>query len=162
MAVKNKFDLSDIVKDIKKKLDIDIPDYLATYTKMVFTENFKKQGFDDGTNIERWKPRKDQLRNNRKSKSPLGKSTLTRWTHPILVKSGALRDSIKIKEKNSKRIVIISNLPYSKIHNDGLMGLAWGKYPFQMPKRQYMGHSEGLTRLQRKMIIHIIDKCFTK
>lgn len=144
MAVKNKFDLSKILKEIKKEFNIDVPKQIAHDAKTFFQENFDKQGFNSGF-IESWKPRK-----NKKLK------------HPILVKTGALKRSIRIREKNSKRISLVSNLPYSRIHNEGLMGLAWGKYPFQMPKRQFMGHSPALIKKIEERILITINNCFSR
>lgn len=140
----NKFNIGKILVAVKKSLNIDIPKIIANDTKDFFQDNFKKQGFDSGT-IEKWKPRKSK-----------------KWKHPILDKTGELKKSIYIKEKNSKRIVLISDLPYSRIHNEGLNGLAFGKYPFKMPKRQYMGHSPALAKMQLDKIISELNYCWFK
>ncbi|MDR1846744.1 MAG: hypothetical protein LBR17_01320, partial [Bacteroidales bacterium] len=39
---------------------------------------------------------------------------------------------------------IVSNLPYSAVHNEGGQAKVFGKYSFTMPKRQFMGNSERL------------------
>jgi phage gpG-like protein len=43
---------------------------------------------------------------------------------------------------------------YASIHNFGLRGKAWGKHPFTMPRRQFMGESRTLNR----KIIKLIDE----
>ena len=140
----NKFNIGKILKAVKKSLNIDIPSILAKETKQYFQDNFKKQGFDSGV-VEKWEPRKSK-----------------KWKHPILVKSGALKRSIHIRERNSRRISLVSDLPYSRIHNEGLNGLAWGKHPFKMPKRQYMGHSPALAKMQLDKIISELNYCWFK
>lgn len=73
----------------------------------------------------------------------------------ILIKTGDLKKSIKTSLRNNVA-TLTSSLPYSAIHNEGLMGKAWGKYPFQMPKRQFMGNSKSLEkRSQAKFIAKI-------
>jgi phage gpG-like protein len=95
--------------------------------------NFEKQGFQDAT-VEKWEKRKK------------------RYSHPILLKSGALRRSIKLRMATWNLIKVESDLPYSAIHNYGKRGKAWGKHPFKMPKRQFMGNSRALNNiLVRKM-----------
>jgi phage gpG-like protein len=144
MAVKNKFDLKDKVKELQFRFNVTIPKTLAKDAKDFFVENFDKQGFDTGT-IEKWKPRKSK-----------------RFTHPILVKSGALKRSVRVKSVSRKLIILSSELPYSRIHNDGLDGLAFGKYPFKMPKRQFMGHSPALTRKLQERLVSMINDVFQK
>jgi phage gpG-like protein len=140
----NKFNIGKILKAVKKSLNVDIPSIIAKDTKQYFQDNFKKQGFDSGT-IEKWQPRKSK-----------------KWKHPILLKTGALKKSIHIRQRNSRRISLVSDLPYSRIHNEGLNGLAWGKYPFKMPKRQYMGHSPALEKMQLDKIINVLNDCWYK
>lgn len=70
-----------------------------------FTLNFRKQGFDNN-GVTPWKSRK---------KDRMG------WNNAraILVKSGALRRSLFRRSRGKLVVDIISNLPYSKIQNDG-------------------------------------------
>jgi len=79
-----------------------------------------------------------------------------------LVKSGDLRRSIRFDTVNKANLSvrIASDLPYAKIHNDGLTGRAWGKAPFKMPKRQFIGDSWNLNEKVKKILITNIDKGF--
>lgn len=66
-----------------------------------FTMSFRNQGFTDEA-IAKWKARK---------KADAGRA--------ILVKTGALRRSIRVRPQGMFRAVIYSNLPYAQIQNDG-------------------------------------------
>lgn len=110
---------------------------MGTDAKNHFVKSFRNQGFEDQT-IQKWQPRK------RKSYRTRNGRVVDDTNRAILVKTGDLRRSIKIVSKNYRSIVLGSDLPYAQIHNDGLNGKAWGKYPFKMPKRQFIGHSRKL------------------
>lgn len=69
-----------------------------------FKKSFNKQGWEDVV-LEKWKKRK----------KPKPK-------HPILVKSGNLKRSIAILKTTSYTIVLGTNIPYAKIHNEGFDG----------------------------------------
>jgi phage gpG-like protein len=66
-----------------------------------FKESFVKGGFTD-TSFQKWADRKSPLA----GKKPL-------------YGTGSLMQSVQKKEESSKRVVIISDTPYSAIHNDG-------------------------------------------
>lgn len=115
--------------------------------------NFEKQGFLDGT-LQPWEQRKNDDEPGR----------------AILTKSASLRDSIKITESSTQRVVVGSNARYAQIHNEGgiinipvtakMRKFFWYKYKetgaakykgmaltkkthfvVNMPKRQFMGTS---------------------
>ncbi len=122
-----------------------------------FKKSFVNQGF---TNVvySSWKP----------LKSDIGKT--------ILVRSGALRDSIRIKSLNPKKIVVgVDGIKYAAIHNEGgtthprvtdkMRGWAWSKYyetgndmykaialtkksklTVKIPQRKYLGNSVTLNK----------------
>lgn len=71
-----------------------------------FVKSFQKQGFENVT-LEKWKPRKD-------TRMDRGKPN-----RAILVKSGALRRSIRRVAIGKYGYNIVSDMPYAKIHNDG-------------------------------------------
>lgn len=106
-----------------------------------FTENFRKQGFDDRA-VEKWQPRKRTERSRSGQRGILiGKGT------------GVLRRSIA-KRKTSKYtglIFINGNAnKYAKVHNDGLRS-GRGK-GFKMPKRQFIGDSYNMfQKIDRKV-----------
>lgn len=57
--------------------------------------------------------------------------------------TGDLRDSIDYKITPTG-VVVFSDLPYARIHNEGGYARRFGKKPFRMPKRQFMGDSPKL------------------
>jgi len=100
-----------------------------------FDDSFVNEGFTYNS-LMKWRERKRD-----------------RGKHKILQKTGKLRRSVKsnvFTTKNGFEIRFRSNVIYAKIHNEGLIGRAWGKHTFKMPKRQFMGYSRVLDlRLQR-------------
>jgi phage gpG-like protein len=118
---------------------------MGVEAKNHFVKSFRNQGFTDAS-LEAWKKRK---RSNYRTK---GGKLVDDTTRATLVKSGALRRSIKVLNKNYNSITLGSSLPYAQIHNDGLMGRAWGKHSFKMPKRQFIGESRKLTALLREKL----------
>jgi len=101
----NKFNMGGILLKLQK-VSSELPSILANESLNFFDNSFKRQGWED-KGFTKWKKR--QSKKNNKGRS-------------ILIKSGALRRSIKVKEQNWHRIVITSNLPYSAIHNEGFKG----------------------------------------
>lgn len=77
---------------------------LAEESLKFFKKSFNKQGWEDVA-LDKWKKRK----------KPKPK-------HPILVKTGNLKRSIAILKNVGYNIVIGTNLPYAKIHNEGFDG----------------------------------------
>ena len=76
---------------------------------VTFKRNFSQEGFTDET-FEHWKPRKGKI--NSLGAKALGRKTLT--------KTGKLRRSIRyVRGINGYSAKIISDLPYSQIHNEG-------------------------------------------
>jgi phage gpG-like protein len=115
-----------------------LPTLLGNDAVNFFKNSFRKQGWED-EGMQRWKPRKGEVNagiSRVSKKSGSGRA--------ILVKSGDLKKSIIVELANWRKIRITSNLPYAAIHNEGLKGSAWGKHPFQMPKRKFMGRSRKL------------------
>lgn len=81
----------------------------------------------------------------------------------ILNKTGALKRSIKVKANSSREdynVTVYSNKIYADIHNWGLRGKAFGKYPFKMPKRQFMGYSKILDKKLQRIFDLRIRKVF--
>jgi phage gpG-like protein len=118
------------IRDKVRALKRTIPKATATMAVEWFRESFRKQGFTDRS-FKKWKKRK--VRDDGRA---------------ILVKDGRLKRSIIKERVEFRQTKIVSNLPYSAIHNEGLEGKAWGKHPFKMPERKFMGESQ---KLERKM-----------
>ena len=154
MSKSNKFNFKNIDLKARKALEAAIVD-VGNTAKVFFVESFRKQGWDDKS-VQKWKPRK---RTTYKTKS--GK-VVDDTTRAILVKEGDLRRSIIRNPANraALSIKISTNLDYAKIHNDGLMGKAFGKHPFKMPKRQFIGDSYNLNEKVKAVIVKRLDKIF--
>lgn len=86
-----------------------------------FKSSFKKQGFTDSS-LEKWPPRKKDERSRRGRRS-------------TLIKSGALRRSIRIVKTGPGKVTVGSNLPYSQIHNEGGRVKALQKIPLHTRRR---------------------------
>jgi phage gpG-like protein len=110
-----------------------------------FIKSFRNQGFED-TTVEKWQKRK-------RDRDP-GRGIL------IGKGSGHLRRSLRKIPLGKYGVNIVSDLPYAKIHNDGLWGKAYGKYPFKMPRRQFMGYSRNMSNKIERMINRHVKKVF--
>ncbi|MGJ1366031.1 phage virion morphogenesis protein [Sphingobacterium spiritivorum] len=81
------------------------PRFVGNIAVNFYKDSFTRQGWISDSRLERWKKRKYE---NRK-KSRRG----------ILIKSGALRRSIRVLRVGLGYVVVGSPLPYAKIHNEG-------------------------------------------
>lgn len=116
-----------------------------------FKKNFAAGGFID-ENLEPWEKRKSK-------KNDEGRAILVGSTPG----GSNLKDSIRVGQVTSESVTIIAGedaIPYAKIHNEGLFGLAFGKYRFKMPKRKFMGFSGRLKRNLLNKIKTRISKIF--
>src|ERR1035437_7563178 len=105
---------------------------MAETAKEHFVDSFHNQGFTD-TTYQHWAPR---------NKS---------YGWPILSKTGALEDSIKIKYRFANSIVIGSDSSYGSYHNEGTS---------RLPKRTFMGYSSNLEQKLRNIITNKIKLVF--
>lgn len=151
---KNRGGTESLIRKINalNNLKNDLTTILANDIVNFFKKSFRKQGWED-TGVQRWQPRKGEISGGiaKVSKKSAG-------GRGILIQSGDLSKSIEVESANWGNIRIKSALPYSAIHNDGLMGKAFGKYSFKMPKRKFMGRSRVLhnqlkEKMERKMNI---------
>jgi phage gpG-like protein len=144
-----KFNNHKKISDKAKQMYVGVNALRSDLTKLAekhFDDSFKNEGFTYNS-LWKWQPRKRP----------------DRQRHKILQKTGKLRRSIKSKvftTKDGFEIRFKSNLVYAKIHNEGLMGKAWGKHSFKMPKRQFMGYSRVLDLRIRKIFDSRITKIF--
>ena len=145
MAKAKKFNMRKVQRETRSAMERSIV-LIGNEARKFFIDNFRKQGFDD-KHVEKWQPRK-------KADKRAGRA--------ILVKTGDLRRSIIRQPVNKAqlKVKISSDLPYSRIHNDGLMGRAWGKHSFKMPKRQFMGDSWNLNEKMKGVIVRQLNKVF--
>ncbi len=129
------------------KLDSGFMRKLGNMAKNHFLEGWRKGGYMTDNSQAGWAPRKrnyhyEKRGNKWKRVDDTGKA--------ILVQSGTLRrtlatDGILSVSKN-KVVIGVRGVRYAAIHNFGLQGKAFGKYPFKMPRREFVGHSRTLER----------------
>jgi phage gpG-like protein len=136
-----------ILNDLKK-FEAEIPKVVSEMGSIGqnhFVKSFRDQGFTDNA-LTKWPSRKREDRG--------------RGSRAILVKSGRLRRSIRRAPIGKYGVSLLSDVPYAKIHNDGLVGRAWGKHTFRMPKRQFMGSSRVMSQRIEKMIDRHVTRVF--
>jgi phage gpG-like protein len=129
-----------------------LPETVGTIAVTFFKRSFRRQGFLNN-GLQKWNPRKGEKVRGANTKKK------DKESRGILIGKGTgdkLSRSIRIEQKSFFRIVITSPKVYAEIHNSGLMGKAFGKYSFKMPKRQFMGKSTELN----KQTIDLIKKRF--
>ena len=97
-----------------RKVREELPLQMATEAKNFFVGSFQRQGWDDGLGLKRWQPRADESWR-RKKKGRRG-------NRAILVKTGRLRRSIKIRSAIFQKIVIATGVDYAAAHNYGYKG----------------------------------------
>ena len=97
-----------------RKVREELPLQLAAVAQNFFVGSFQRQGWYDGLGLKRWKPRKGE-RWRRKKKGRRG-------NRGILIKTGRLRKSIKIRSARFQKIVIATDVAYAAAHNYGYKG----------------------------------------
>ena len=140
-----------LTKRLFKAQKRTLPIILGNQAKNFFLDSFRRMGFTD-FNLKRWIPRRKRLGKGRTS------STLTESA--TLVKTGTLRRSIRVSPSTFRLTKIFTNLRYAAIHNFGLRGLAFGKNPFKMPERKFIGNSRVLERKLEQRILKEVNKVF--
>jgi len=144
------------LKDLEKGLIQilrDAPRAIGTMAASHFRDNFRKQGFDDN-GVSPWAKRKK----NKKGDD----------NRAVLIQSGRLMRSVRLRSYNTQRIVIGTSVPYASYHNEGGIihrrphGRSTGTYRFdragkihhrksqvratdyRLPRRQFIGNSASL------------------
>ena len=117
-----------------------LPRWVGITAKNWFLKGFRTGGGQTDASAGGWEKRK---------KADVGKK------RGILIGEGrgTLRNSIKVLRTRFEAIVVGSTgLVYARIHNFGLMGKAFGKHSFKMPKREYIGKSTELEKVIKTKI----------
>lgn len=149
-----------------RKLQQQLPTQLGLKAVVFFKDNFRAGGFVNN-GVDKWKPRK--AKNKR----------------AVLVKSGALKKSIRVLSTGTNSVIVGSTLPYAAIHNDGgkiqqkvtqkQRGYFLAQYEktknamwlrmaqsaelnIELPKRKFIGESRELTKQMKKFIIDKLKK----
>lgn len=128
-----------ILEDLKKfesKIPV-IVTKMGNIGKNHSLQSFRDQGFTD-TSLQKWQPRKGEFSGNIARIRKRGRDS----GRAILVKSGALRRSIRERRMGKYAVELVSNLPYANRHNEGI----------KMPKRQFVGYSSRMSMKIEKMI----------
>ena len=145
---------------VKTYIDENVPQVVGVEAINEFNENFEKESFDG----KKWQNVK-----RRELDSPwyghsgqTGKKSNSRKTAKILDgETGELKNATTWR-REGKRVIISNEVPYAKVHNDGLPAKIYGKKLFMMPKRQFIGVTDKLkTTIQNKVerdITNILKK----
>lgn len=158
---KNIFAVQQEFNDLMRQM----PTIVGKQAENFYKESFRRQGFLD-VGVSKWPARKFPRKRDQGKKKE----------GAILVASGDLRRSVKIRAKGTNYVRVGSDLPYAQIHNEGgiIIGnanirkhtreqkKAWGrmrrnptpvtvrahtrKVRTTIDKRQFMGESVMLTR----------------
>lgn len=166
MPIKHSRNIRDIVRKVDRFTKLEAPRIAGVEAKSFFKQRFVRQGWED-TSFKAWTKRASQDRGSRGSRK-------------ILVKTGALMNSIQYELKGPGKVqVMAKDIPYAKIHNEG--GTISGTHtvrshrrrtrsaPTQVrshsrsvnttiPKRQFMGSSKALDRKIEKALSNRIKR----
>jgi phage gpG-like protein len=126
-----------------KQFHRDAPRYVGDTAVQHFNDNFQQQGFVDDS-LQPWPPRKSEKDQDR----------------AILFKTGRLRRSVRVTRRSNEEVVIGTDVPYAKIHNEGgpvnvkahLRKSRKGNqfpvraYMYKATQRKFIGESKQLTR----------------
>ena len=140
-----------ITKRLFKEQKRTLPIILGKDAKNFFLGSFRRGGFTD-FNLKRWIPRRKRL--------PKGRTSPTLIEPATLIKRDRLRSSIRVSPTTFRITKIFTKLRYAAIHNFGLQGLAFGKNPFKMPERKFIGNSRVLERKLEQRILKEVNKVF--
>jgi phage gpG-like protein len=125
-------------KKEKKKLPVQV----ANIARNQFLQAFEDGGFTD-RNFVPWAPRKTRGRTDRKN----------RGRRALLVDTGALRNSIRIRKANFVTIAVgAQNVRYARRHNRGE----------KIVQRKFVGKSFTMNKEISKKIGISVDKSFKK
>jgi phage gpG-like protein len=155
-------DFSTLVNGILQALN-KVPERIGTEAVNFSKERFVNQDWEDTTS-DPWTPRSRKRRGGTK-----------RQNGAILVDSGRLKRSIRKTSVSPERVVIVTDVEYAALHNEGLKGTEQVKQhtrtsrkgkaytvraharKVDMPERRFMGDSEELCRRLENIIIDEIQ-----
>jgi hypothetical protein len=142
--------LSHAFADVRRKIEQTknvLPRLIANQAQNYFVMSWRNQGFDGN----RWQEVKRRIPDTDEYKYPIKKG-LARRTRPILIgKTGRLRRKVanSVVLANWNMIKLLVDLPYAAVHNEGTD---------KIPKREFMGQTSELTRMQRQRIDSFFDQ----
>lgn len=128
-----------------EKTIADMVETMGIYAINHYKKSFIDGGFTD-VNFKAWRQRK-------RTRDGDGRAILVGQGG-----GGRLKDSIRYRKINKYSVRIESNVIYANVHNEGLRsGRGRG---FIMPKRQFVGYSERLSRKIELRLRYNIEKIF--
>lgn len=138
------------VKHAYAQLRGQLPINLANQAQNFFVNSWRLQGWDG----EPWQTPKRRIPGTAEYKYPKFKG-LGRRTRATLVETAALRRAVSnsVRSARFELIRLVVDLPYASAHNDGDPGR-------NLPKRQYMGDSPILRKMQITKINTYISRVF--
>lgn len=159
-------ELQSLFKQALKEIPDKLPRIVEAEGLRFIKGNFKKQGYQTGNSVQKWKKRKTRDAKNRDitryrtdrvgTKGSLNRFGSKNAGRAILVGHGTdgdkLGNSFKTN-RSTKKVEFITYKEYAERHNEGTDG---------MPKRQFMGHSKTLTDAIEKKLTSELDKIFRK
>jgi phage gpG-like protein len=157
--------ISDLCRDFDKAkrnlqtLNNDVPRIIGVIAVKTTRDNFNKQGFDSGFGVSQWQKRspntdKSYSQGRKKKGKSRYKGSVFSASNPILVQTGNLKNGVTYKV-SGKTVYVGVNLklvPYAKIHNEGGMIKAFGKFMVKMPRRKFIGFSQKLDAAIKKEV----------
>ena len=147
-----------IVDNLIKK---NFPTILTKMALEHFLEGFERGGYQTDASAGGWQKRKRNFEMKKRGRGLGNTPRSVRSSRALLVKTGDLRNSLRVISKRPTRMEVgTTGIKYAEIHNEGLMGKAFGKHTFKMPKREFIGESSKLERKITKRIEREIDKIF--
>jgi len=120
-------------------LDAKLPRIIGTVAVQVVKNNFKLQGYDTGSGVQKWPARAEVTNRSYDYRSSV-KGSVYNSSNPILEQTRNLYNAIRYQITGKKvRIgVDLTVVPYGEKMNDGGSG-TWGKYAkTETPARKYM------------------------
>jgi phage gpG-like protein len=163
MSSKLSEDLEKLQRDLKKAISSEIPRRAGKAGVDYFRESFVTESFDGvkWPAVKRRDPGSKWYGFQYKGKgSPRFSAAATR-RRVLTGSTGELGDSINYIVRPFATI-FRSDKPYAKVHNEGLMAKVFGKHPFKMKKRQFMGPAKQLDKKVDKIVDDAIDRAFTR
>ena len=179
-------DLEIALKKAESFIKNELPEIIGIEAINEFQENFSKESFDGKPwkNVKRRNPSsswygfeygsKTKKPNNHPSRKGAKKPYKPRKNSPItnysanatkrkVLKgsSGDLQRSINYSITTNK-VVVSSDKPYAKIHNEGGKIKVFGKKSVNMPKRKFIGKSASLERTIKKEIKKELNIIFSR
>lgn len=148
------------ITEIKQFRDRDLPDIVGMEAVNHYKENFVKEGFVDETtnpwqDVKRRDPSSPWYGFSYGAKNNFSQ---TRTTDKILTgETKELQNSIDY-EKKPGRVTVYSDKKYAAVHQFGLPAKIFGKKPFKMPARPFIGKSAALEKNIQDKIQRTLNK----